>query len=336
MKEINTRRVVVTEAGPGRPTVSPMIVMGLDVGGTSVRCVVAADSGALLGRAKAPGANFRSSGPEAAAHVRLAVVEALTDAGVAAADIAAVTVGAAGAAAAGLRQVKELIGSAVGGIGLPTAGVRTDLDIAFRSASRQPDGVLLLAGTGAVAARFEGWKVVGRCDGMGWLLGDVGSGAWLGREVLRAVAAALDSRGPATALVDEVAALLDLPTAGDRRQPLIAAATPLPPSAWGRFAPAALALDGIDQVATALIDCAADGLLHTASAVRAETQMVFAGGLLEAGGLRRRLDEHFEGAMYAAHPVAGACAFAARTVGAELPVETLNAALYGRDHGGQP
>lgn len=306
-----------------------MFVMGLDVGGTSVRCAVSDDSGALLGWARAGGANFRSSGPDAADNVRRAVIEALTEAGIPSWDIASVAVGAAGAAEAGRRQVEDLIASAFSGLELPPAIVRGDLDVAFRSASAHPDGALLLAGTGAVAARFEAWDVVDRCDGMGWLLGDVGSGAWLGREVLRAVAAAMDNRGPATALVGEVATLLDLPQGGDMRQRLIAAATPLPPSAWGRFAPAALALDGIDPVATSLVDGAAEGLLRAASGVDAPHRIVFAGGLLAAGGLRRRLDAHFD-ATYAAHPVAGACAFAAGAAGVDLDVTSLTDALRER------
>lgn len=328
MKEINTTGQARLRAQGGGPTVSRMIVMGLDVGGTSVRCVVADEDGTPLGRAKAPGANFRSSGPDAAGNVRCAVVEALSRAELDGGPIAAIAVGAAGAAEAGLRQVELLMDDALAGLGLPRAAVRGDLDIAFRSAAWHPDGVLLLAGTGAVAARFAAWEVVERSDGMGWLLGDVGSGAWLGREVLRAVAAALDGRGEATALVPEVAAMLGLPADGDLRQPLIAAATPLPPSAWGRFAPPALALDGADEVATGIVDAAAEGLLRTAAAVGAPRRVVFAGGLLGEGGLRRRLDEHFD-ATYAAHPVAGACAFAAQSVGGSLDVGALSAGLAG-------
>lgn len=312
-----------------------MIVMGLDVGGTSVRCVLADEFGAVRGASKAPGANFRSSGPRGAAHIRAAVDGALAESGIHPGQVAAVTVGAAGAAEAGRSFVEVMVSDALQGLGLPGAAVRGDLDIAFRSASPHPDGALLLAGTGAVAARFVGWEVVDRCDGMGWLLGDVGSGAWLGRAVLRAVAAAIDGRGPGTLLVDEVSALLDLPSEGDLRQPLIAAATPLPPSAWGRFAPLALKLDGEDPVATVLLDRAAAGLLGTAGGIGEPNRVVLAGGLLAAGGLRRRLEGHFL-TTYAAHPVAGACAFAAGNVGLELPVESLNAALRRRDIGNHP
>ena len=308
------------------PTVTGMIVLGLDVGGTSVRCAVVRDGGEVLGFAREPGANFRSSGPEGPLHLRRAVERALAAAGAAPGEVDAVGVGAAGAAQAGRVQVEAMLQQAWAGLGLPDAVLVGDLEVAFRSAAPDPEGVLLLAGTGAVAARFEGWELVARCDGMGWLLGDVGSGAWIGREVLRAAAAAMDHRGPETALAEAVSKELGLPGDGDPRQALIAAATPLPPSAWGRFAPLALGLDGADAVATGLLDRAAEGLLTAAMAVEAPRRVVFAGGLLQVGGLRRRLDEHFE-AAFAEFPVVGACVVAADSVGIGLDREAVSGAL---------
>ena len=43
-----------------------------------------------------------------------------------------------------------------------------------------------MAGTGAVAGRIVGGELRERRDGWGWLLGDEGSGFWLGREAVRA------------------------------------------------------------------------------------------------------------------------------------------------------
>ena len=91
--------------------------------------------------------------------------------------------------------------------GLPTSvtpTVLTDLEIAFAAGTASADGVLLLAGTGAAARRFADGHLVVRCDGMGWLLGDKGSGVLIGTAALRAVASDLDGRGPATALAGAV------------------------------------------------------------------------------------------------------------------------------------
>lgn len=295
----------------------PMQVIGLDIGGTSVRAVVCDGAGRCLGYAKGPGANFRFSAGDAVENVRSTVAAALEDAGMSAADVAAVGVGAAGAGEGGRERVVEMLDAALGPLGLPSAALTLDLAIAFRSVAPSPDGVLLLAGTGAAAVRFEDWEVAARCDGMGWMLGDEGSGAWIGQHVIRLAAADLDARGPRTALTARVLDQLGIPGDGDPRQHLIAAAYALAPAEWGRFAPLAWELDGEDEQATALLDRAAERLMVSADAVGAGGEVVFAGGLLREGPLRARLARRFDG-VYAEHPVVGACALAAASVGEDL------------------
>ena len=60
-------------------------------------------------------------------------------------------------------------------------------------------GVVVAAGTGVVTLAV-GAGDVARIDGWGNLIGDAGSGYWLGRAALDAVMRAYDGRGPATAL----------------------------------------------------------------------------------------------------------------------------------------
>lgn len=69
---------------------------------------------------------------------------------------------------------------------------------AFRGAS----GVVVSAGTGAIALWSDG-ETCARIDGWGPILGDHGSGAAIGGAGLRAAFAALDGRGPATALTEQ-------------------------------------------------------------------------------------------------------------------------------------
>lgn len=64
-------------------------------------------------------------------------------------------------------------------------------------------GVVLAVGTGSVVLGV-GPDRVARVDGWGHLLGDAGSGFWLGREALAAVLRAHDGRGPQTALTEVV------------------------------------------------------------------------------------------------------------------------------------
>jgi glucosamine kinase len=65
---------------------------------------------------------------------------------------------------------------------------------------------VLLAGTGAIAAALAGRRLFGLRGGHGWLLGDEGSGFWIGRQAARAALAALDDHAPIEGLT---AAMLD-------------------------------------------------------------------------------------------------------------------------------
>jgi glucosamine kinase len=66
-------------------------------------------------------------------------------------------------------------------------------------------GVVVASGTGVVTLAV-GATEVARVDGWGNLLGDAGSGYWIGRAALEAVMRAHDGRGPATALTDRALA----------------------------------------------------------------------------------------------------------------------------------
>lgn len=60
-------------------------------------------------------------------------------------------------------------------------------------------GAVVAAGTGVVTLGV-GPEHSARVDGWGYLMGDAGSGFWIGRAALEAVMRAFDGRGPATAL----------------------------------------------------------------------------------------------------------------------------------------
>ena len=112
------------------------------------------------------------------------------------ADVRAGVFGVAGAGAAGARTVAEAVDRAWRSVGLGgQPKVVTDLDVAFATGSTSPAGLLLLAGTGAAAAAFADRRIVRRCDGYGWVLGDEGSAVWLGLHGVRAALAAWDGRG---------------------------------------------------------------------------------------------------------------------------------------------
>lgn len=162
----------------------PPLLLGADVGGTATRVAVATLEGEVLAMAAGPAGNPNSVGlAESARRVRTAAEQCLSQVGVSAAErVVAAVIGLAGGARAdaayldatqppGLRRRPRLV---------------SDLAVAFSSATPAPRGYVLVAGTGAVAGRIDGGDLRERRDGWGWLLGDEGSGYWLGREVVRA------------------------------------------------------------------------------------------------------------------------------------------------------
>lgn len=76
-----------------------------------------------------------------------------------------------------------------------------DSTTSFLGALGDGHGAVVAAGTGVVTLAV-GETETARVDGWGWIMGDAGSGYWIGREALDAVMRAYDGRGPATMLTD--------------------------------------------------------------------------------------------------------------------------------------
>ncbi len=91
---------------------------------------------------------------------------------------------------------------------VPRITVVSDIELVRLAALNGRPGVVLVAGTGAIALGIarDGRQI--RVGGWGPRIDDAGSGFWMGREALRAVAWMLDGRGPSTLLIRPVAAFL--------------------------------------------------------------------------------------------------------------------------------
>ncbi|MDA0563121.1 N-acetylglucosamine kinase [Streptomonospora sp. S1-112] len=249
------------------------VVIGVDAGGTTTRCVAVARDGRVLGSGRGGGANPFSSADPAAA-LEAALRAALAEAGDVAVDHA--VFGIAGSAEAGRPAAEVAMLRAWAAVGLGGRPRLTDdIAVAFAAGSAADAGAVLIAGTGAVAAFVHSGAVAHRCDGYGWLLGDEGSAVWLAVAGLRAALAAMDGRGPGGPLGARLAAALDIP-AGDP-QAIVRAAHGRPPAELGALAPvvAATADDG-DPVAAGIVAEAAERLLATLGAVMAAADPVAA------------------------------------------------------------
>ena len=161
------------------------LVVGVDAGGTASRAVVATLAGEVAGRGRAGPGNPLSAGPAAVAAIAAALRLAL--AGLAPAAVTGGVLGLAGHSAGADPAITAALTDAWVRAGL-SCPFRTvgDAVTAFAAGTAAPSGAVLIAGTGAVAAQIEDHRIVRTADGWGWLLGDDGSGHWIGLRALRA------------------------------------------------------------------------------------------------------------------------------------------------------
>ena len=283
-------------------------VIGLDAGGTRTRAVLAAaEDGRPLGEGAAgPGNALTVPVPRLTDHLAEAIGQAVPEA--MRARVVAVSGGFAGATAAstedpGHVNARAALTAALNRLGIPADRLRvcSDIEAAFASAPGTPaDGLALVAGTGGVALRITDRRTTTSVDGDGWLLGDDGSGFWIGRSAVRAALRMADGRGPTTVLAGSVGQALgvpaeELPGDGDWTRPhreayrmhVLPAVMAELPVHLARFAPLVVEAAGKrDTVAEGILDEAAAQLTVTVRALEPHPgeRIVATGGLLGPEG----------------------------------------------------
>jgi N-acetylglucosamine kinase-like BadF-type ATPase len=264
------------------------VVVGADVGGTTTRVGVATFAGEVVGLAIGGPGNPNSVGlAGSAAVIRNVTEEALE--GVEG-QVAAVVIALAG----GSRAAAEpgfLTAAAPRRVG-PDPVLVSDLTAAFYSATPEPRGAVLLAGTGAVAGQVVGTELVQQRDGWGWLLGDEGSGFWIGRASVRSTLAALQRRTPLGPLAQDVLAV----SGATDYVSLLQVCYQQRPAWLAQFAPLVSRHASSDPAARAIAEEAAATLLELLLSLppRPGEPVVLAGSVLTVEGpvsraLRRRL-----------------------------------------------
>jgi glucosamine kinase len=89
--------------------------------------------------------------------------------------------------------------------------VTSDAELARAAAFEGGPGVLLIAGTGSIALSRDADGTLRRVGGLGWRMGDQGSGYWLASRALEAVGAMHDQLGPVTRLAETLPAAVKAP-----------------------------------------------------------------------------------------------------------------------------
>ena len=164
------------------------LIIAVDGGGTGCRIRLADREGREIASAKGGPANVNTDFDSARENILAAISAAYRAAGLDAGrrgrDVA--WLGLAGAAFGDLARRME------GALGFSAARVTTDSDTTVEGALGGADGTVALIGTGSFFVRRKGGRDR-HIGGWGYHLGDECSGAWLGREFLRAVLLAHDA-----------------------------------------------------------------------------------------------------------------------------------------------
>lgn len=307
-----------------------VLALGGDLGGTSTRILVVGPDGQERGRGTTGGGNPTSDPVGAAAAFGQALRAAL--AGVDPGSVRSSVVGVAGGSALRAPGVRVDFARVWTEAGLTCdPGYAPDLEVAFAAGTPEADGAVLVAGTGAAAGAVTSRRLTRTADGHGWLLGDDGSGFWIGREAVRCALRVLDAGEAPGHLVSHVLRELDrwptddglqLPArrGADRRERVIRAVNAHPGVRLAALAPLVTqAHRAGDPHAEEIVARAAAALLATLGRIRgpAETSpIVLAGSLAGEASpvgttLRSLLSSRFSGAVLPARSGVGGAAWLA-------------------------
>ncbi|TPJ37996.1 N-acetylglucosamine kinase [Mesorhizobium sp. B2-5-4] len=202
-------------------------VLGIDGGGTSCRAALATAEGVVVGRAKSGAANIRTDLTGARSNIVDAARQAFIAAGQDPELIpqTPAILGLAGANVGTYRQQLEAI------LPFSTSRVETDAEIALEGAVGSGDGAMAILGTGtAYMARKDGKsRAIG---GWGFQVGDQGSGARIGRDLLEQTLLAHDGVRQASPLTDSMMAVFR-----NNPEDVVEFTTNAKPGDFGGFAP---------------------------------------------------------------------------------------------------
>lgn len=276
--------------------------LALDAGGTRTRCRVA-DDARVLASAETGTVKLMNVGEDTATtRLRALIASALAQAGVDPQTVTRSAIGLAGSSSEAVRAWAQHVFAATVSGPLMLLG---DEEIALDAAFADGAGILVIAGTGS--------HTIGRCaagalasaGGWGPMIGDEGSGTWIGLEAIRSALRARD-RGVETCLLAEIEAhwkLDSLPAvvayANQRERPDFAAlATVIAACAERGDALAAAVLERAGEELAASVSLVASKMSAAGCPHEDALHVAFTGSVLEKIRIvRRSFTAHLHAAL---------------------------------------
>ena len=258
-------------------------VLGIDVGGTKTVCLLA-DAERFIAEGREEGANLQGAGELALEKVLHSVMEKTLEG--TGAIPAAICLGIAGVDRPADQAVVRGIMSRIGY--KARILVVNDALIALQAGVGDAAGIVIVSGTGSIAYGRNDQGEASRAGGWGYVLGDEGSGYWIGRLALRAVVRHADGRGRVTSLTPRLLSHFGAERASELIHKVYHEELS-PPSISALAKYVQRARDEGDVVAAGILNLAADELLAAATAVMARLELaeqpftfVLAGGMFHA------------------------------------------------------
>jgi len=178
------------------------LIIGVDGGGTNTRGVIADLKGNILAEASGAGSNYQTRGlSPAVREIKSVILGLIEEANARFDSVEEIVAGLAGVGRPTDRErlKRRLVGELPDEIGKKIY-ITTDLHVALYGAVGRGEGLIVNAGTGATAMGKDKSGEIERADGWGFLLGDEGSGFWIGLEAMKAALKSSDNRGQSTEL----------------------------------------------------------------------------------------------------------------------------------------
>lgn len=261
-----------------------MYYLGVDGGGTKTAAVLADEEGRDIRAVKGGAGNIAVLDRGSVAQLIRSIISEILQGE----SIDQIAWGTFAFAGAGRTAEKSLVEAIVRGTGIRHLSVMTDAEILHYSIFRDEPGILLSAGTGSICLirnHHSGYHQIG---GWGYLLGDEGSGFYIGRSAIRAALRDREMGNPPSPLTQELLSFYGLDNPEKFITMIYSSVNPSNLIASCARLICELAETGeshalgiVEEATSALLDLAREAIRHFGNHPQREHRLCLTGGVLK-------------------------------------------------------